>query len=707
MKWFLKYIIIKNEKIINIMFINKHGVEKWKEQMYKRIVKEGYQGVFGNRFRLLMLVVILMIALLFGLLSVSAYWNPADKMKSLPVAFVNLDQGVMTEKGYVCIGDEIADAVAKSSKVDFEVTKKDIFADGIENTDYYFGFMIPADFSKTVLAGATGKPKQATIEYYSDQRKNFLLTQMSSSVRLSVEKSIQQAVSTRYGEALEQGLYDVQPAIEKAADGAGQLADGLALASNGSGTLYQGLTKAGKAAKTLTSGLNTLSASSNSLAEGTTNLYKGITILKQKTEEATTGVDQLVQGSEALLQGLTTTKTSILAGFDAYSGEASKKTSALESFFLAFSSDSNGSVTLTNEEYQQVMALVNDIKMQQEVGTSGLKSGISGGFDQLIGDKNKGATKLSYALGNLQQGMTLMGDTMTTFENGCASLSKGSTALASGLNQGATGSGSLESGMTSLESGSEKLRDALDTAETGANNLQNGLSQGESLLSEKLVNSPSAMGEYVGNPIATEENIYGDVTTYGMSFLPLFLSIGSWIGCLLLFFAVPLPPNEKIGSKKRWMLVSGHYTVMAGFAMLLAGLLSLGTIWFFHIDAHRIVAFVLFEMVVSLTLMAFLYSLQELFGPGGKALAIILVSFQIAASGGTFPAVLLPGFFKGLHPWLPMTYTVDGFREVLFGNMIVWSQSGMLAIYGVIGLLLAVFFGGRAQRLNKDMKLSF
>ncbi|MBC6498064.1 hypothetical protein H7R52_00020 [Weissella confusa] len=55
----------------------------------------------------------------------------------------------------------------------------------------------------------------------------------------------------------------------------------------------------------------------------------------------------------------------------------------------------------------------------------------------------------------------------------------------------------------------------------------------------------------------------------------------------------------------------------------------------------------------------------------GAFLAVVFLVLQLSGSAGTYPIQLTSGFFKWLHPYLPMTYTVDGFREWLAFNLMM------------------------------------
>jgi len=51
----------------------------------------------------------------------------------------------------------------------------------------------------------------------------------------------------------------------------------------------------------------------------------------------------------------------------------------------------------------------------------------------------------------------------------------------------------------------------------------------------------------------------------------------------------------------------------------------------------------------------------------GKAIGVIFLVFQIAASGGTFPIQCTPEIFQKIYKFLPFTYAINGMREAVGG----------------------------------------
>ena len=88
-----------------------------------------------------------------------------------------------------------------------------------------------------------------------------------------------------------------------------------------------------------------------------------------------------------------------------------------------------------------------------------------------------------------------------------------------------------------------------------------------------------------------------------------------------------------------------------------------------------------------------IFTLVSLFGNVGKAIAVVIMVFQIAGAGGIYPIQTNPKIFEVLQPLWPFTYAIDGFREGIAGP--IWSDTisdiKMLCIFGIIFFVLGIF----------------
>ena len=119
----------------------------------------------------------------------------------------------------------------------------------------------------------------------------------------------------------------------------------------------------------------------------------------------------------------------------------------------------------------------------------------------------------------------------------------------------------------------------------------------------------------------------------------------------------------------------------------------------------------LFTIVSSILFTTMIFTLVSLFGNIGKAIAIVIMVFQIAGSGGIYPIQTNPKIFEVLQPFWPFTYAIDGFREAIAGPSMdaVYHDLTMLALFFVISLSLVVFkktFHNATEFVNRKFKES-
>ncbi len=76
----------------------------------------------------------------------------------------------------------------------------------------------------------------------------------------------------------------------------------------------------------------------------------------------------------------------------------------------------------------------------------------------------------------------------------------------------------------------------------------------------------------------------------------------------------------------------------------------------------------------------------------GKFVAIILLMLQLCTAAGTFPIETCPPFFQVISPFLPMTYVVAGFKDIMCGASLAALPDCALAlaVFGAVCFFLTV-----------------
>lgn len=93
-------------------------------------------------------------------------------------------------------------------------------------------------------------------------------------------------------------------------------------------------------------------------------------------------------------------------------------------------------------------------------------------------------------------------------------------------------------------------------------------------------------------------------------------------------------------------------------------------------------------------------------------LVLALLMLQLTSAGGTYPVQTSPGFFNAIHPFLPMTYVVEGLRHLITGGGLwpVWRAVLVLLAFTAGALALTAVSARRKQvwtvhRLHPELSL--
>ncbi|WP_223692628.1 YhgE/Pip domain-containing protein [Leifsonia poae] len=275
---------------------------------------------------------------------------------------------------------------------------------------------------------------------------------------------------------------------------------------------------------------------------------------------------------------------------------------------------------------------------------------------------------------------------------GADQVASGSSQLATGASQAAAGSAQLTAGASQAASGSAQLRDGLTTLKDGTAKLQNGLKDGVAQIPD---NSPALQAKQaatIADPVNLKNDSITSAGTYGAGLAPFFVALAAWIGIYALFLIV-----KPVSRRAITALHSPIKITLAGWltpgllgAIQMVGLFAVvaGALQF---SIHNPLGMFGLMAVSSLTFAAIILALNVWLGSVGQFLGLVLMVLQLVTAGGTFPWQTLPGPLAALHHVLPMSYAVDGMRQLMYGGnpATAWADAGVLALWMLIALLVA------------------
>ncbi|WP_170958742.1 YhgE/Pip family protein, partial [Bacillus pseudomycoides] len=267
--------------------------------------------------------------------------------------------------------------------------------------------------------------------------------------------------------------------------------------------------------------------------------------------------------------------------------------------------------------------------------------------------------------------------------NGVNALLDGSQKISGGLGQFVDPKGDFQSGLARLQDGSGQVTNGLGEANDGSKELATKLGEG----AEKTSETKGDENKYdmFASPVKVETEKVTEVPNYGTGFTPYFLSLGLFVGALLLSIVFPL--RETVGIPKSgfsWfvskfgvLLTVGVIQALVADAVLLLGL---------GVEVQSVPYFILFSIITSLAFIALVQFLVTTFSDAGRFIAILTLILQLTTSAGTFPLELIPKPLQIFNAWFPMTYSVSGYKAVISSGdySFMWQNAGILMMFIVL-----------------------
>lgn len=427
--------------------------------------------------------------------------------------------------------------------------------------------------------------------------------------------------------------------LAKLADGYDQLYAGMQKAFGGVSELSAG-------ANSLNGGLSQLNQKSAGLKQGGAAVYNGLTQLDNKSGEIQSGANQLAGG---------------LGQLNGKSGEIQSGANQLAG------------------------------GLGQLDGKSGE---IQSGANQIAG----GLGQLDSKSGQLQSGANQLASGLGQYTGGVSQLNQGGQQLASGLGQldakGAQiyeAAEQLAAGGGKLTAGANELTVGLVSANQGADKLSKGLNDGAEKVNKVKDNKKTV--NIFGKPIKVKHSDSTNTKNNGYGMAPYMLSIYLYVGMITLmaiinvFDPAIVPPKSSLGWWFSKFMVPLVLSIGSALIVYLASIFLVG------IHPLEPFKFLIVLLVSSVADMTILFLLSVCLGKLGTFLALILMVLQLSAAGGTYPMQLTTPFYRAIHPYMPMTYSIEGLRATIStGDGILQPMLILIAMSLVLAGLSYLFF---------------
>ena len=666
-----------------------------------------------------------------------------------------------TSSGHSFIAGKLSESGAKeiSQQISKQVTKtyaKTIFA---EMKKVGKGMNTAADANKQLADGTT------QIKSGSDQLTSGLQTLSASTLQFNGgAQTLTQGLS-QYVDGVAQadsgsqqvtaGLSQLNSQVPALVGGVGQLATGSQDLATGVQQYTDGVTQAATGSEQITNGVDQLNQKlkDQDLAGKITTLQTQIATLQdiakdmpsqsqiqEQLQTAQSHLDNLAKANatdaaampanvdkafaDAGVQVTPEQKAKIAASLttDVANSETSKQ---IEPVVKDIETLSAQIVTFNNAHGNQIQQLadsanktsLNDVNNQLEqlkvVPTAintldGKMHELTNGLDTLVGksgDLTNGATKVSGGLDTLN-GKT--GD----LSNGASQLLAGSIQLTTGLDTLNSKRGELSSGAGQLADGARKLNGGANQLTAGAEQLSPALAKvqaGNQTLADKMgsaakqVNDTKATNKtfkQIAAPATAKQTEKDHVANNGTGMVPYMFSVAMFVGMMALNLMLDMiSPRTKISSLAAWM--GSKMVMLFGIAVMAATVLYGLSISILGLDPIHPLQTYGFMILISLMDAALVTAIYMWFDKAGAFAAMVLLVFQLSGSAGTYPIQLSNAFFEWLHPYLPMTYTVDGLREtIMIGGSAMPQVEVLFSVFVVSVIAMVIYYASHRRHYS-------
>jgi putative membrane protein len=431
-----------------------------------------------------------------------------------------------------------------------------------------------------------------------------------------------------------------QQAAEQFLLGLADIRSNLVTAADGAGKLVEGSA--------------TAQSGASSLADGTAQLSSGSQTLASSLGQLASGAQQVSDGAAQVAAG-----NRQLAAKATEAGQAAAQ--------LATEAPATG---------QKLIA-----QLQADNVDPAVIAQVQAALEDIDTKVQSGNTQIQAAVGQVNQ-----------LAAGASQVASGASQVAAGSAQAQAGASRLATGAGSAASGAAQLRDGLTTLHDGTATLSSGLQDGVKQIPDNSPELQKKQSSTIADPVNLKNDSITSAGTYGAGLAPFFVALAGWIGIYALFLIV-----KPVSRRAITALHSPIKITLAGW--LTPGLLgAIQMVGLFAIVAGALQFRIenpvgMFGMMAlaSLTFAAVILALNVWLGSVGQFLGLVLMVLQLVTAGGTFPWQTLPGPLAALHHVLPMSYAVDGIRQLMYGGnpATAWADAGVLALWLLIALLLS------------------
>ena len=703
------------------------------------IFRQDLRRLRHNVIGLIVVVGLIIVPVLYAWFNIAGGWDPYGNTGGMKVAVANADEGYKSDliPVRVNLGDTVISQLRANDQLNWQFVSKDEALEGVKSGVYYAAVVIPEDFSADMMTLFSTEVQHSKIEYYENQKMSAVAPEVTGqgadTIQAQVDETFAKTISdvglsaasglmdfmdsdqvSTYVANLSGTLGDAAVSLEDAAgsmDSFGNLVGSTSSLVDSTADLMQrtgGTSKdADKALKDAKTGFKSI----GDAITGSTSLANDALAQSAKSYDAvSSAIDQAYQAGSQQAEDSATDLERIAADVDAQTASyqdirnvlANLPSTNLDTKLIARLDDAIArNQALSKKLTDTATALrtgagnaATDIQAAKDL-VSQAKASVSTVQDSFESTLKTQAEQLATTVSTVTSSASDISDEL---DRTVADLSSASGSLAKDLSNIKTVLGDATGTLTASADELKQLKTDLDRA----------VQAGDLDQIRPLIGSdPAGLASALSAPVALDEQAIYPMPNNGSAMAPFYTTLSLWVGAIVLAAMCKVDLSDEavqaLAPVRLHELYLGRFCFFALMSLCQSTLVCAGNILFFGIQAVHPLQVFGACWVAGLVFCCIVYTLAVSFGDIGKALSVVLLVMQVAASGGEFPIEMYDPIFQAIYPFLPFVHAMNAMRAGMAGafGMEYWTELGTLALYLLPALALGLLFRRPIIRANQ------
>ncbi|WQC50595.1 YhgE/Pip domain-containing protein [Lactiplantibacillus plantarum] len=614
-----------------------------------------WKYVFKTKGMLKIILGILLVPTFYAVIFLASMWDPYGSIKHLPVGIVNSDIPIVKGHKTYSLGKKLTHQLVNNHDADFKQVNKSVAKKSLKDGKLYMAITIPKNFSKEALRLGSKGQKTIYFNYHTNAGFSFIAMKMNTTTAQSIQTSVNKQLTTDY-------LKTINSIVKKTGKG-------IQVTGNDLSSTNAGLNKVSNGSQTVTFSLNHINAGIGAANAGITQLSGGVL----RSDHALKIIPENATKEQQLLTSLAQTYQ---VG-NAAKVKSQELTQALLSQSAQLTNDINSNIQNSSKIRADNAQLERTAKMLR--------------VSQMQ------AAAPSFQVSNTLKDIGALSAADSTIANG---ILNGSTQELGALSQVNTGLESLKNATSKVTAGSSKITDNLKTISTDNGKLASGLVSGGKQIS-MLSNSSNQQLNRIVSPIKLQHTDATHVKNNGTGMAPYLMSVALFVGCITFNIIYDMfTPHKKPKNAFYWWGEKAPF--LLEFTLLASTIMYILLLSVDHLEPLQPIKTYLFCVLTMWAFGSIVTFFNLILGKTGAWFMLIFMIIQLGGSAGTYPIQLSNHIFQVIHPYLPMSISIDAFRSTLsIGNSILPETIIFATIILSFNLLMLLTFKLNMHRTNR------